>query len=138
MTSNLDFNSIQDVLTQPHNNQDQCTLLIQDHSSKITMEHLLPEETTTTKTAILDDLTMQELRTETTSQETKTTMINTGQTTTAITSIIIQEATTEVIKGNQHGEDPDPTPEDQWLEEITTDQPFIKLTPTSMKNLKID
>ena len=102
------------------------------------MERLLPEETTTTKTAILDDLTMQELRTETTSQETKTTMINTGQTATAIISIIIQEATTEVIKGNQHGEDPNPTPEDQWLEEITTDQPFIKLTPTSMKNLKID
>ena len=102
------------------------------------MECLLPEETTTTKTAILDDLIIQELRTETTSQETKTTMINTGQTTTAITSIIIQGATTEVIKGNQHGEDPDTTPEDQWLEEITTDQPFIKLTPTSMKNLKID
>ena len=102
------------------------------------MERLLPEETTTTKTAILDDLTMQELRTETTSQETKTTMINTGQTTTAITSIIIQEATTEVIKGNPHGEDPNPTPEDQWLEEITTDQLFIKLTPTSMMNLKID
>ena len=99
---------------------------------------MLPKRTTTTKTAILDDLTMQELRTETTSQETKTTMINTGQTTTAITSIIIQEATTEVIKDNQHGEDPDPTPEDQWLEEITTDQLFIKLTPTSMMNLKID
>ena len=66
-------------------------------------------------------------------------MINTGQTTTTtITLIVIQEATTEVIKENQHGEDPDPTPEDQWLEEITTDQPFIKLTPTSMKNLKID
>ena len=65
-------------------------------------------------------------------------MINTGQTTTAITSIIIQEATTEVIKENQHGEDPDLTPEDQWIEEITTDQLFIKLTPTSMMNLKID
>ena len=51
------------------------------------------------------------MKTETTSQETKTTMINTGQTTTAIASIIIQEATTEVIKDNQHGEDPDPTPE---------------------------
>ena len=137
-TSNQDSNLIQDDFTHTQDNQDQCTLLIQDHSPKTTMECLLPEETTTTKTAILDDLTMQELRTETTSQETKTTMINTGQTTTTITSIIIQEAITEVIKGNQHGEDPDPTPEDQWLEEITTDQPFIKLTPTSMKNLKID
>ena len=78
------------------------------------------------------------MKTETTSQETKTTMINTGQTTTAIISIIIQEAITEIIKGNPHGEDPNPTPEDQWIEEITTDQPFIKLTPTSMKNLKID
>ena len=78
------------------------------------------------------------MNTETTSQETKTTMINTGQTTAAITSIIIQEATTEVIKDNQHGEDPDPTPEDQCLEEITTNQLFIKLTPTSMMNLKID
>ena len=78
------------------------------------------------------------MKTETTSQETKTTMINTGQTTTAITSIIIQEATTEVIKDNQLREDPNPTPEDQWLEEITTDQLFIKLTPTSMMNLKID
>ena len=65
-------------------------------------------------------------------------MINTGQTTTTVTSIITQEATTEAIKDNQHGEDPDPTPEDQWPEEITTDQLFIKLTPTSMKNLKID
>ena len=138
LTSNQDSNSTQDVSTHTQDNQDQCTLLIQDHSPKITMECLLPEETTTTKTAILDDLIMQELRTETTSQETKTTMINTGQTATAIISIIIQEATTEVIKGNQHGEDPDTTPEDQWLEEITTDQPFIKLTPTSMKNLKID
>ena len=100
------------------------------------MERLPSEETTTTKTAILDDLTMQELRTETTSQETKTTMINSVLTT--ITSIIIQEATTEVIKDNQHGEDSDPTPEDQCLEEITTDQLFIKLTPTSMMNLKID
>ena len=78
------------------------------------------------------------MKTETISQETNSTIINTGQTITAITSIIIQEATTEVIKGNPHGEDPNPTPEDQWLEEITTDQPFIKLTPTSMKNLKID
>ena len=78
------------------------------------------------------------MKTETTSQESKTAMINTGQTTTAITSIIIQEATTEVMKDNLHGEDPDPTPEDQWLEEITTDQLFIKLTPTSMMNLKID
>ena len=78
------------------------------------------------------------MKTETISQETNSTIINTGQTITAITSIIIQGATTEVIKGNQHGEDPDTTPEDQWLEEITTDQPFIKLTPTSMKNLKID
>ena len=138
LTPNQDSNSTRDVSTHIQDNQDQCTLLIQDHSPKITMEHLLPEETTTTKTAILDDLTMQELRTETTSQETKTTMINTGQTTTAITSIIIQEATKEVIKDNQHGEDPDPTPEDQWLEEITTDQLFIKLTPTSMMNLKID
>ena len=137
-TPNQDSNSTQDVSTHTQDNQDQCTLLIQDHSPKTTMECLLPEETTTTKTAILDDLIIQELRTETTSQETKTTMINTGQTATAIISIIIQEATTEVIKGNQHGEDPDPTPEDQWLEEITTDQPFIKLTPTSMKNLKID
>ena len=77
------------------------------------------------------------MKTETTSQETNTTMINTGQTTTAITSIMIQEATTEVIKDNQYGEDPDPTPEDQWLEEITTDQLFIKLTPTSIMNLKI-
>ena len=102
------------------------------------MECLLPEETTTTKTAILDDLIIQELRTETTSQETKTTMINTGQTTTAITSIIIQEATTEAFKDNQHGEDPDPTPENQRLKEIITDQLFIKLTPTSMMNLKID
>ena len=65
-------------------------------------------------------------------------MINTGQTTTTITSIIIQEATTEAIKDNQHGEDPDPTPEDQWLEEMTTDQLFIKLTSTSMMNLKND
>ena len=65
-------------------------------------------------------------------------MNNTGLATTAITSIVIQEVTSEAIKDNQHGEDPDPTPEDQWLEEITTDQPFIKLTPTSMKNLKID
>ena len=138
LTPNQDSNSTQDVSTHTQDNQDQCTLLIQDHSPKITMECLLPEDTTTTKTAILDDLTMQELRTETTSQETKTIMINTGHTTTAITSIIIQEATTEVIKGNQHGEDPDPTPKDQWLEEITTDQPFIKLTPMSMKNLKID
>ena len=32
----------------------------------------------------------------------------------------LQPATTEVIKDNQHGEDPDPTPEDQWLKEITT------------------
>ena len=78
------------------------------------------------------------MKTETISQETNSTIINTGQTITAITSIIIQEATTEVIKGNPHGEDPNPTPEDQWLEEITTDQLFIKLTPTSMKNLKID
>ena len=78
------------------------------------------------------------METETIFQETNTTIINTGQTITAITSIIIQEATTEVIKDNQHGEDPDPTPEDQWLEEITTDQLFIKLTPTSMMNLKID
>ena len=78
------------------------------------------------------------MKIETISQETNTTIINTRQTTTAITSIIIQEATTEVIKDNQHGEDPDPTPEDQWLEEITTDQLFIKLTPTSMMNLKID
>ena len=75
---------------------------------------------------------------ETTSQGTKTTMIHTGLSTTAITSIVIQEATSEAIKHNQHGEDPDPTPEGQWLEEITTDQLFIKLTPTSMKNLKID
>ena len=65
-------------------------------------------------------------------------MNNTGLTTTAITSIAIQEVTSEAIKDNQHEEDPDPTPEGQWLEEITTDQLFIKLTPTSMKNLKID
>ena len=90
LTPNQDSNSTQDVSTHTQDNQDQCTLLIQDHSPKITMERLLPEETTTTKT----------------------TMINTGQTTTAITSIIIQEATTEAIKDNQHGEDPDPTPED--------------------------
>ena len=56
-TSNQDFNLIQDVLTHTQDNQDQCTLLIQDHSPKITMKHLLPEETTTTKTAILNDLT---------------------------------------------------------------------------------
>lgn len=78
------------------------------------------------------------MKTETTSQETKTTLINIVQTTTAITSIIIQEATTEIIKDIKHGEDPDPTPEDQCLEEMTTDQLFIKLTPTSMMNLKID
>ena len=65
-------------------------------------------------------------------------MNNTGLATTAITSIVIQEVTSEAIRDHQHGEDPGPTPEDQWLEEITTDQPFIKLTPTSMKNLKID
>ena len=65
-------------------------------------------------------------------------MNNTGLATTAITSIVIQEVTSELIKDNQSGEDPEPTPEDQWLEEITTDQLFIKLTPTSMKNLKID
>ena len=138
LTPNQDSNSTQDVSTHTQDNQHQCTLLIQDHSPKITMAHLLPEETTTTKTAILNDLTRWDLKTETISQETNTTMINTGQTTTAITSIIIQEATTEVIKDNQHGEDPDPTPEDQWLEEITTDQLFIKLTPTSMMNPKID
>ena len=56
-TSNQDFNSIQDVLTHTQDNQDQCTLLIQDHSPKITMAHLLPEETNTTKTAILNDHT---------------------------------------------------------------------------------
>ena len=65
-------------------------------------------------------------------------MINSGLTTTTITSIIIQETTPEAIKDNHHGEDPDPTPESQWLEEIITDQLFIKLTPTSMMNLKID
>ena len=56
-TLNQVFVLIQDVLTHTQDNQDQCTLLIQDHSPKITMERLLPEETTTTKTAILNDLT---------------------------------------------------------------------------------
>ena len=69
LTPNQDSNSAQDISTHTQDNQDQCTLLIQDHSPKITMERLLPEETTTTKTAILDDLTMQELRTETAFQE---------------------------------------------------------------------
>ena len=40
-------------------------------------------------------------------------MINSGLTTTTITSIIIQETTPEAIKDNHHGEDPDPTPENQ-------------------------
>ena len=65
-------------------------------------------------------------------------MINIGLTTTAIISIIIQEATSEAIKDNQHREVPDPSPEGQWLKEITTDQPFIEWTPTSMMSLKID
>ena len=53
------------------------------------MERLLPEEATSTQTAILNDLKMRDLKTETTSQETKTTMINTVQTATAIISTII-------------------------------------------------
>ena len=36
-TSNQDFNLIQDILTHSQDNQDQGTLLIQDHLIKITM-----------------------------------------------------------------------------------------------------
>ena len=57
LTPNQDSNSTQDVSTHTQENQDQCTLLIQDHSPKITIEHLLQEKTSTTKRAILNDLT---------------------------------------------------------------------------------
>ena len=49
-TSNQDFNLIQDVLTHTQDNQDQGTLLIQDHLIKITMEYWLTGETTSMKT----------------------------------------------------------------------------------------
>ena len=66
-------------------------------------------------------------------------MNNTGLSTTTVISIVIQEVTPEAsIKDHQQGKDPGPTLEDQLHKEITTDLPFIKLTPTSMINLKID
>ena len=57
LTPNQDSNSTQDVSTHTQDIQHLCTILIQDHSPKTTIAHLLPEETTTTKTAILNDLT---------------------------------------------------------------------------------
>ena len=66
-------------------------------------------------------------------------MNNTGLATTTVISIVTQEVIPEAsIKDHQQGEDPGPTLGDQWPEEITTYQPFIKLTPTSMMNLEID
>ena len=112
-TPNQDSNSTQDVSTHTQDNQDQCTLLIQEHFPKITMEYLLPEETTSIKTAILNDHTTWDSKIETTPQVTKTTMKNIGLATTTITSIVIQEATSEAIKDNNHGGDPEPTPESQ-------------------------
>ena len=57
-TSNQDFNLIQDILTHTQDNQDQVTLLIQDHLIKITIEYLLTGETTSIKTILSNDCTM--------------------------------------------------------------------------------
>ena len=57
-TSNQYFNLIQDVLTHTQDNQDQGTLLIQDHLIKITMEYWLTGETTSIKTIPSNDRTM--------------------------------------------------------------------------------
>ena len=56
--SSQDFNLIQDVSTHTQNNQDQGTLLIQDHLIKITMEYWLTGETTSIKTIPSNDRTM--------------------------------------------------------------------------------
>ena len=57
-TSNQDFNLIQDVLTHTQDNQDQGTLLIQDHLIKLTTEYWLTEETSSIKTIPSNDRTM--------------------------------------------------------------------------------
>ena len=66
-------------------------------------------------------------------------MNNSGLATTTIISIVTQEVIPEAsIKDHQQGEDPGPTLGNQLPEEITNDQPFLKFTPTSMMNPKID
>ena len=101
------------------------------------MGYLLPEETASIKTAISKITQREILRYNNLSRNEN----NNDQYWTNNNSSNFNRNPRSNIRGNQRQSawrGFRSTPEGQWLEEITTDQLFIKLTPTSMMNLKID